>query len=292
MYQDTPMYQIGWDFERLVFGDQPLGWDQIGTKDVIGGVMHEDFVNYKKQLYTPENTVIAVVGNVDEEKALELVKKYFVMPDGKKAFEFLPLVSGKGEEVSLREKKTEQAHVAVGFSGYQETHKDHWALKVLSVILGGNMSSRMFLGVREAKGLAYYIHTTTDDYMDGGAIVTNAGVDLTRIDDAVKGIIEEYRRLRDDGVPEDELEKAKAYVKGKMVLGLEDSEEFAHLLGKYELLHDDAKLPEEIAKAVTAVTVTDVMRVARDLFKRDCLKIAIIGPYDDKARFEKMAEGL
>ncbi|PIZ76007.1 hypothetical protein COY05_02750 [Candidatus Peregrinibacteria bacterium CG_4_10_14_0_2_um_filter_38_24] len=292
MYQDTPMYQIGWDFERLVFGDQPLGWDQIGTKEVIGGVMHDDFANYKKQLYTPENTVIAVVGNIDEEKILEMVKKYFVLENAKKAFEFLPVAPMEGERISLREKKTEQAHVAVGFSGYAETHKDHWALKVLSVILGGNMSSRMFLGVREAKGLAYYIHTSTDDYMDCGAIVTNAGVDLTRIDDAVKGIIEEYRKLRDEGVPEEELQKAKSYVKGKMVLSLEDSEEFAHLLAKYALLHGESKSPEEIAAAVDAVTIDDVMRVAKDLFKADRMKIAAIGPYDDKERFEKLMGGL
>ncbi|MCK9186232.1 insulinase family protein [Candidatus Gracilibacteria bacterium] len=292
MYQDTPMYQIGWDFERLVFGDQPLGWDQIGTKEVIGRVMNKDFVDYKKQLYTPENTVIAVVGNIDEEKILEMVKKYFVLENAKKAFEFAPAVLIEGEKVFLREKKTEQAHVAIGFPGYAETHKDHWALKVLSVILGGNMSSRMFLGVREAKGLAYYIHTTTDDYMDGGAIVTNAGVDLKRIDDAVKGIIEEYRKLRDEGVLEDELKKAKSFVKGKMVLNLEDSEEYAHLLAKYALLHGEAKSPEEIAKAVEAVTIDDVMRVARDLFKAEKMKIAAIGPYDDKSRFEKLAEGL
>jgi len=292
MYQDTPMYQIGWDFERLIFGDQPLGWDQIGTKEVIGRVMNKDFVDYKKELYTPENTVIAVVGNIDEEKILEMVKKYFVLAEGKKAFEFLPVVAMEGDKVFLREKKTEQAHVAVGFPAYPETHKDHWALKVLSVILGGNMSSRMFLGVREAKGLAYYIHTTTDDYMDCGSVVTNAGVDLNRIDDAVKGIVEEYRKLRDEGVPEDELKKAKSYVKGKMVLSLEDSEEFAHLLAKYALLHGESKSPEEIAKLVDLVTVEDVMRVARDLFKADKMKICVIGPYDDKARFEGLVRGL
>ncbi len=292
MYQDTPMYQIGWDFERLIFGDQPLGWDQIGTKEVIGKVMNKDFVDYQKQLYTPENTVIAVVGNIDEEKILEMVKKYFVLTEGKKAFEFLPIANIEGEKIFLREKKTEQAHVAIGFPGYAETHKDHWALKVLSVILGGNMSSRMFLGVREAKGLAYYIHTTTDDYMDGGAIVTNAGVDLNRIDDAVKGIIEEYRLLRDEGVLEAELKKAKSYVKGKMVLNLEDSEEYAHLLAKYALLHGEAKSPEEIAAAVEAVTIDEVMNVARDLFKADRMRISVIGPYGDKARFEAFMGGL
>ncbi|MEK7672442.1 MAG: pitrilysin family protein [Patescibacteria group bacterium] len=291
MYQDTPMYQIGWNFEQLVFGEQPLGWDQIGTKELIKSVMHDDFVAYKRKLYTPDNTVIAIAGNVEHKEAVAMVEKYFKMDAdvGTKAFEFLPIDKGvEGGRVYLKEKKTEQAHIAVGFPGYSETHKDHWALKLLSVILGGNMSSRMFLGVREAKGLSYYIHTSTDNYMDGGIIVTNAGVDLTRIDEAITGVIAEYRGILDGGVPEAELAKAKAYLKGKMVLNLEDSEEFAHLLAKYELLHGQARDPEEIIKLLDAVKVEDVMRVAADLFVADKMKVAVIGPYGDEERFRAL----
>jgi predicted Zn-dependent peptidase len=127
--------------------------------------------------------------------------------------------------------------------------------KLIAVVLGGNMSSRMFLGVREAKGLSYYIHTSTDNYMDAGAIVTNAGVDLTRIDEAIEGVIHEYRLLRDEGVGEAELNKSKAYLKGRLVLNLEDSEEFAHLLAKYELLHGNVKTPDQIIKLIDAVKV-------------------------------------
>ncbi len=290
MYQDTPMYQIGWNFESLVFGDQPLGWDQIGTKDLIKSVMHEDFVKYSKELYTTDNLVVAVAGNIDNEAAVNLVQKYFKMESSTKAYDFKPLEDKNGGNVYLKEKKTEQAHIAVGFPGYAETHKDHWAIRLLSVILGGNMSSRMFLGVREAKGLAYYIHTSTDNYMDGGAIVTNAGVDLNRIDEAITGVIEQYALVRDGEIPEAELKKAKSYLKGKMVLNLEDSEEFAHLLAKYELLHDDPRSPEELMKMIDSVTVSDVKRIAADLFQKDKLKLAVIGPYDDKERFAKLLE--
>jgi predicted Zn-dependent peptidase len=288
MYQDTPMYQIGWDFENLVFGDQPLGWDQIGTKELIKSVMHEDFVEYKKKLYTPDNAVIAVVGNIENDKAVERVQKYFGMEPSEKAYEFKALEEKDGGRVHIKEKKTEQAHIAVGFPGYSETHKDHWALKLLAVILGGNMSSRMFLGVREAKGLAYYIHTSTDNYIDGGAIVTNAGVDLNRIEEAVVGVIEEYRKVRDEDLPVEELAKSKSYLKGKMVLNLEDSEEYAHLLGKYELLHEIVRSPEEIMKMIDAVRLNDVKRVCSDLFKEEMLKVAVIGPFDDEKKFEGM----
>lgn len=286
MYQDTPMYQIGWKFENLVFGDQPLGWDQIGTKDLIRGVMQEDFVDYKKKLYTPNNVVIAVVGNIDNDDAVKMVQKYFELDGGEKAYEFEGLKGLGSDKVYLRDKQTEQAHIAVGFPGYAERHDDHWVLKLVSVILGGNMSSRMFLGVREAKGLAYYIHTSTDNYIDGGVVVTNAGVDLKRVDEAIKGIIEEYRKLRDEGLDEAELKKAKAYLKGKMVLNLEDSEEYAHLLGKYELLHNSVKSPEEIMKMIDSVKISDVKRVCDDLFKEDLLKLAVIGPFEEKGHFE------
>lgn len=287
MYQDTPMYQIGWNFERLVFGDQPLGWDQIGTKELIKSVMHDDFVKYKNELYTPDNTVIAMVGNIEEEEAKKLTELYFPMEATKKAYNFDPLKKIEGGNVYLKEKKTEQAHIAVGYPGIPESDPRHWALRLLSTILGGNMSSRMFLGVREAQGLAYYIHTSTDNYSDGGAIVTNAGVDLTRIDLAIDAIIAEYQKIVEAGVPEKELAKAKSYLRGKLVLNLEDSEEFAHMLAKYELLRGGAKTLDEIFSLIDAVTADDIVSVARDLFVQEHLKVAVIGPYDKEERFRR-----
>ncbi|MBU1152193.1 insulinase family protein, partial [Patescibacteria group bacterium] len=289
MYQDTPMYQIGWNFERLVFGDQPLGWDQIGTKKVINSLNHQDFSAYKKKLYVPGNTVIAVVGNIEHSDAVDLISEHFEMESAERGLEYEPVnLELSGGKVDLKEKKTEQAHIAVGFPAYAQGHKDFWAERVLSVILGGNMSSRMFLGVREAKGLAYYIHTSTDNYMDAGAIVTNAGVDLKRIDDAITSIIAEYKAVRDEEIPEKELKKAKEYVKGKMVLSLEDSEEYAHLLAKYELLQGEVKTPEEIMKLIDEVSVKDIKRVAEDLFKEEKMKLAVIGPFDDEEHFERL----
>ena len=289
MYQDTPMYQIGWDFEKLLFGDQPLGWDQIGTKELIKTVTQQQFQQYKDELYSPENTVIAIVGNIEGKNVEEMVAKYFGKMSGKKAYDYLPVDLSKAtENVIFGSKKTEQAHVAVGFPSYSENEAKHWAVRLLAIILGGNMSSRMFLGVREAHGLAYYIHTSTDQYSDAGAIVTNAGVDVNRVDQAIEAIIAEYKKVLDEGVTAFELEKAKAYFKGKLVLNLEDCEEYAHMLAKFELLKGEAKDPGEIVKVVEAVTLEDVMSVARELFVEEKLKLAVIGPYDDKERFEKL----
>ncbi|MBU1992911.1 insulinase family protein [Patescibacteria group bacterium] len=289
MYQDTPMYQIGWKFEELVYGDQPLGWDQIGTKELISNVTHDDFVKYFKSLYVPGNMVLAVTGNIEHKEVVDMIGKYFELGNEKKAFDFEAAKENKGEKrIYLKNKKTEQAHLAIGYPAYPEMHEDHWALKVLSVILGGNMSSRMFLSVREARGLAYYIHTNTDDYMDTGLISTTAGVDLKRIDLAITAILEQYEKIAFEDVPKEELKKAKEFIKGKMILKLEDSEEYAHLLGKYELLHENPKTPEEIMQAVDKVTVPDVKRVASDLFVREKAHLAVIGPYEDEDRFKEL----
>lgn len=289
MYQDTPMYQVGWDFERLIYGDQPMGWDQVGTKELINTVTHQDFVKYKKDLYTPGNIVISIAGNITHEDACAHVKKYFHFEKGQKAYECAALQkNGSAERVFLQHKKTEQAHVVVGFQAYAEEHKDHYAEKLLAVVLGGNMSSRMFLGVREAKGLSYYIQTSTDDYTDSGVISTRAGVDVKRIKEAVTAIVHEYKKIRGEAVPKEELTKAKEYLKGKLVLRLEDSEEYAHLIGKDELLYGKAKSIETFMEEIDKITAADIARVSADLFRDENLRLAAIGPYEKKQEFEEI----
>lgn len=289
MYQDTPMYQIGWDFEKLVFGDQPLGWDQIGTPEFIKKVTQQQFRDYKNSLYSPDNMVLALAGDISDKKAQELAEKYFKFDNAKKKFDFKPYKKHVGKNrVYLHSKKTEQAHLVIGGESYHEQHKDHWAEKILSIILGGNMSSRMFMSVREARGLCYYIHTSTDNFKDTGIFSTGAGIQVARIDEAITAILAEYEKIRKEKVPQSELEKAINFMKGKMVLNLEDSEEYAHLLGKYELLHGEVMRPEEILKKVEKVGVDDIHRVASDLLSPEKLKIGVIGPYDEKERFEKL----
>lgn len=289
MYQDTPMYQVGWNFEELLFGDQPLGWDQIGTKDLIRTVVRDDFKKYQADLYTPDNVVITVAGNIEHDDIVEKVKKMFPFEAGKRAYDPLPVEAvSNAKKVHVVNKKTEQAHIVCGFVGYHNDHPDKYAKKLLAVILGGNMSSRMFLHVREQKGLSYYIRTQTDFYKDTGAISTSAGVDVNRIKLAVEAIIEEYKNIANSDVPPEELQKAKDYLKGKMTLKLEDTEEYAYLVAQQELLQNEIKTLEELFAKIDAVTVADIRRVASDLFKEDKLRLALIGPCDDPKEFEKV----
>lgn len=289
MYQDTPMHQIGWDFERLIYGNQPMGWDQVGTKDVIQSIKREDFFDYKNKLYTADNTVVAIAGHAKHEEMVDEISRLFTFNDEKKAYLCDPVKKNHSKEtLYLRNKKTEQAHIMLGFPAYSELHPDHYALKMLSIVLGGNMSSRMFLSIRERRGLAYYISCSTDDYSDTGTFSTNAGVSLDGIDKAISAIWDEFKKVADKAVPETELTKAKEFLKGKMVLRLEDSEEYAHLLAKYEVLYGKVITPEEIFKAVDSVTPKDMLRVARDLIKKENRYMAVIGPYEDRERFDKL----
>jgi predicted Zn-dependent peptidase len=280
MYKDTPMYQIGWDFEKLMFGNQPMGWDQIGTVELINSVTQEQFFKYHDEVYSADNTVISVAGNITHEEILELVDKYFQfkITDKKRTWaDFEGYSSDK--KVVMQEKKTEQAHLTIGFPGYSTNHPDYFAQKLLSVILGGNMSSRMFLNVREAQGLCYYISSTVDDYTDCGHFSTNAGVDVKRIDKAVTSIIAEYAKLKENpNVEAAELKKSKSYLYGKLVINLEDSQEVAHLLGKQVILGEGVKTLDVLHEKINAVSLEDVARVASDIFDESKLKLAYIGP--------------
>jgi predicted Zn-dependent peptidase len=289
MYQDTPMYQVGWDFERLLFGDQPMGWDQIGTKEVITSLSREQFQDYKDSLYTPDNAVISISGHFDEDEVTDLVNKYFSFSDGKRERKFDAYKKMESKDKSiLQNKKTEQGHIIVGTEGVHARHEDEFVEKILSVILGGNMSSRMFLNVREAKGLAYYIRTVTDDYTDTGSISTAAGVDLSRVDLAIDAILEEYRKIMETPVGNEELTKAKEFMKGKIILRLEDSEEYAHMMGKQALLYPTIDSLDDILKKVDAVTADDVQRLSKGLFGEENLRIALIGPFKDKNHFAEL----
>jgi len=286
MYQDTPMYQVGWDFERLMFGDQPMGWDQIGTKETIKGITREQMKAYKDALYTPDNTVISVAGNITEEECHAMIAKYFPFGNEKATIKYNAYERiDSDEKVILQNKKTEQGHIIIGVEALPARHNDEYTEKMLSVILGGNMSSRMFMNVREAKGLSYYIRTTTDDYSDVGALSTSAGVDLTRVDLAIEAILEEYKKIQDAPVGAEELKKAKEYMKGKIILRLEDSEEYAHLMGKQGLLYPEIESVEQIIQKVDAVTAEDVQRLAKQLFTEENLRLALIGPFEDKNHF-------
>jgi predicted Zn-dependent peptidase len=288
MYQDTPMYRAGWDFEELIFGSCPLGWDTIGTHDVINSVQQADFQTHKDNLYTPDNLVITFAGKTSDEQALDLSSKYFGSLGGTKQREFEPLEGYGKEKVTLRTKKTEQSHLVIGVPSFGSQDERHFAQKLLSIILGGNMSSRMFLNIREAKGMCYYIDSDVDSYLDAGSLSTRAGIDQSRLDEAVKLIINEYDQVALHGVLDEEVARAKSYMKGSIILSLEDTEDLAHFFGKQQLLYPNVRSVDEYIGMIEAVSKEEIDQLAKDLLGHENLRLAVIGNTDNKAGLESL----
>ena len=299
MYEDTPIRHIGDIYEELLYGDHPLGWNIAGKADVIRSITRQDFLTYMDGLYRPNNTVMIVAGGIEENpksqipnpKLVELVNKQLG------AWEKQPLPgwqkntdSQTAARVKLEFKQTEQAHLAIGVRAYPLGHPKEYALGVLAAILGGGMSSRLFIQVRERRGLAYYVRSDAEHYLDTGGFTTQAGVDVNRIDDAIKVIISECFALSSGVNPleQKELTKAKEYLKGRLTLELEDSRSVAGLYATQEVLQRKMLSPDEIFKKIAAVTISDVLNVAKDIFHHKKLNLAIIGPYKDITRFEKL----
>ena len=290
MYQDTPMYQVGWDFEHLLFGDQPMGRDQLGPPENIKSFQREDFVKYKHELYQPDNIVVAVAGKCDHTEVVKKIESFFKFQNGSRALDWKPLKEfTPSSPIKIQNKKTEQGHLVLGVSAARAEDPLHWTQRLLAIILGGNMSSRMFLNVREKKGLCYYIRTNTDDYTDAGIVSTTAGVDLKRLPDAIKAIRAEYEKLASEGTDEKELNRAKEFLKGKLTLRLEDSEEYAHLIGKQHLLYSQQLPLEEIFQKIDAADPEQIQNLAQEIFEPKNLRLACIGPFGGrKEELEKL----
>lgn len=288
MYQDTPMYRAGWDFEELLLGDHPLGWDTIGTEKVIMSVQQEDFQKHKDALYTPDNAVVSFAGNIDHATAEKLTEQYFGGLSGAKSSTYEPFTTYDKKKIFLRTKNTEQSHLVVGVPSVSSQSDDHFAHKILSIILGGNMSSRMFLNIREAKGLCYYISTDTDSYMDAGILSTRAGIDQSRLHEAIKLIVEQYMICADKGVEADELQRAKDFARGKLTLSMEDSEERAHFYGKQQLMYPQVRDLDEYLAEFDKVTKEQVDALAKRLLVPEELRLAVIGKEDSEAKLEEL----
>ncbi len=288
MYQDTPMYRAGWDFEQLLFGDHPLGWDTIGLEPVIRSVNQADFRKHRDRLYQAANLVVAFAGKITEAQALELSERYFSGLTGDAKETFRQFEHYGQEPLYFRAKPTEQAHLVLGVPGVPSKHPDHYATKLLGVILGGNMSSRMFLRIREARGLCYYVATETDHYLDAGSLSTRAGVDQSRLTEAISAIRTEYDLAARDGVTEEEVRRAKDYLRGSITLSLEDSEERAHFYGKQALLYPKVKDVEEYLAGIEAVSIDQINAVAARLLTPAAYRLVVIGKEQDEAALKAL----
>ncbi len=290
MYFDTPRDYIGGVYESLLYGDQPLGRDIIGTKETVGAATRETFTSFIDRWYRPERMVIGVGGQVGDGLVEALEGLVGTMEPGATGAPapFDPPANGRA--VKLHTKASDQAHVALGARSIPLGHPDRFAVQLATTVLGSGMSSRLFTEVREHRGLAYYVFGRNHSYTDAGSLYAQAGVDINRIDEAVSTIVTEFRRLASEPVPAEELEKARAFAKGRFVLALESPHGTIMFGLRREVLEGEAEEPSSVLAGLDGVTGEDVQRVAHEILS-ERLHLAVIGPFDDPARFEPLLTG-
>jgi predicted Zn-dependent peptidase len=277
-YLDDPAEYVQTLIQQAMFGDGALGREICGDEDGIRGLPSSAIREFWQARYRPSNTVVAVAGDLDHDEAVGLVAKAFGSGDGDfPAFAPAPVLPA-GPRVLTGKRDTSQAQLAIAVPGIRRDHPDAWNLSILNAVLGDGMSSRLFLGVREDKGLAYDVSSGIVEYADTGAVEISAGVDPAKLPAAIEAILGELTRLAEETVPVEELRKAKAYLSGGLELRMDDTRHLASWVGGQEALHDRVLTLDEALEAVEAVDAADVRRLASELFRDEGLRMAVVAP--------------
>lgn len=276
---DTPENVVFMMLDELMWPDHPLGRDIAGTRETVTRITRSRIVEHWANSYHPANMALAVAGPVTLSRVVDLVSPRMACWGENGAGTFRSVVPPvPGPKAAIRHRDIEQAHLCVACPGLPRQHPDRFVLRMLNAVLGEGMSSRLFLEVRERQGLAYSVYSYTTFLSDSGALVTYAGVDPRQASNALAAILGEWDRLRQDRVGEEELAKAKEFVKGRTLLRLEDSYANAAWVGVQSSLDGRVETVEAVLRQVDEVTPADVQRVAQDVLCGDMLRLAIVGP--------------
>jgi predicted Zn-dependent peptidase len=278
MYEDMPNRHVEDVFAELLYKDQPPGLPVTGTKKSLKSINQNDIINYVKNNYGAQNTVLVLSGKINE-RDLNLAEKYFENLKRKKVTEQKIIQEiQKFPAIKFLRKKTDQTHFMLGVRAFSIKDKRRYAISVLSAILGGNMSSRLFIKVREREGLGYYIHSNLDLRPEYGFLAFNAGVHSDKVLRAVEIIINELKDIKKNGVSADELKRAKNYIEGKTLVGLDTSDSVASFYALEELIFNKAKSPQEYLSQIKKVSLKNIKDLAEEIFIQEKLNVALIGP--------------
>jgi predicted Zn-dependent peptidase len=278
---DAPDQWVGILLGQAVWPDHPLGRDVAGTRQTVGGMTRDRLLDYMGCHYLPGHTIVAVAGNVTHQEVVDTMTERLAEWPAAPANGYQPAPGGLASRWLVEDRPTEQGHLCLAVPGLSRSHPDRFALGLLNTVLGDGMSSRLFLEVREARGLAYAVDSALNMLAETGLLVIYAGVDSGKAPDAIRAVLAELDRLRQEPVPEAELNKAREYVKGRLVLGLEDSGAVAGWYGRQALLLDEMLTPDDVLAAYDAVGADDVQRLAQTLFGSDQLVLAAVGPFGE-----------
>jgi predicted Zn-dependent peptidase len=269
-----------------IWPQHPVGWDIAGTKESVSAISREDMLNYVDCTYTPCSTVISLAGNLAHDAVVNQLERELGSWQPRSIPDFLPAENAPaGATVRLESRDTEQAHLCLGLRALARDDPDRFKLAMLNAVLGEGMSSRLFLEIREKRGLAYSVGSYTRRLRDTGAIVLHASVEPKKAVDTLSAMVEQLRILRDKPVPLSELNKAREFTKGGILLSMEDTFANAGWVGRQEVLDPQVLTVDQVIESLDAVTVADVQAVAQRLFSTDRLNLVVVGPFKDEAPF-------
>lgn len=289
MHRDIPQRHVQDLAKQLLYGNTSLGRSTIGAKKTITSFAHKDFVSYCNDFYNPNNMLVAIAGAGSQENWITAIKKQLGHLENNKTKNYDEVKNTqKTPELLLDYKKTDQAHLVIGFKTFSRTDPREHVLQLINNILGDTMSSRLFTEIREKRGLAYYVSSDIWQFSETGAIQAMLGADTSRVKEAIKVVLEEFKQIKNNGVTASELMRAKENFKGRLYLALEDSFAQAEFLSEQQLLRGKIKTPEETLKEIYKVSSSDIIKVAREIFKEENLNLTIIGPYKNKSEFTKI----
>ncbi len=291
MYEDLPQRTVRVMFDELLYPDTPAGRPVIGPKANILAFKQEDFISYHQKHYVPAKTVFVVAGNIDEKQIISQIKSIFLPIENKKIIKRPKTTFTQSKpQIKIKYKKTDQTHVVLGFRSFDIYNEKNYPLRLAAIILGQGFSSRLFSKMRDELGMCYYTSASIDSYTDRGAFIVRSGITNARTHEGIEVIMNEFRRLLTEQVPEKELKKAKDYLMGNFSIGLETSEDVADYFGFQELLREEILQPAQYIRKIKAVTSQDIQKVLKQIIQTKNLNLALIGPFEekDKAAFEKL----
>jgi predicted Zn-dependent peptidase len=290
MYKANPMMRLEDVFESCLYGDNSAGWEVIGTKENIKKFQRKDFLNYYKKQYGANNLHLVLAGNLPKN-INSLSDKYFAdFVKNKKKEPAKISINQKVPQLKVEYKENDQINLALGVRAFAIGDKREATLKLMQVILGGSMSSRLFTEIREKRGLAYYVKASTELYRDSGYLAVEAGLKNEAVYEAIELILNEFKKLALEPVSAKELKRNKEMIKGRMALSLEGSDAIASFYARQSVTRKSFKKPKDFLAEMNKVRSTDIQNLAKDLFVNDRLNLAVIGPMKENAKLRKIVD--
>lgn len=291
MYQDDPRAALSDRVEREMYGDQPAGWNIAGTEKNVNGMTREHFMQYRKDHYIPNKTLVVIAGLFNEAEAMQMIRRDFgILQKGRiighKGFSYRP----SGPRVAIVERKLDQSHVMLGFNAVRRDKEELYAISMMARVLGGGMSSRLFQVVREELGAAYYIGAGTSSYATHGYMRIVAGLNHEKLEEVMRAIRGEITKIREERVSDAELKRVQDFSIGNFMLGLETSSDLAFYYADDLVTIGKMEKPAEVIKRIKSVTPAQIQRAARAYLTPENTTFGIIGPYTqkDEARFKAL----